>query len=60
MEKKAYTKPTATIYQMNAREGFLDVSGKDTLGKGGSAKSAGVTEGDTKEAGSWNVWGDDE
>ena len=61
MKKKAYISPSIMTYQMNIADGILtSVSGKDTLGQGDSTSKSGITEGETKSSGSWNLWSSDD
>lgn len=60
MEKKAYISPAMVSVALNMSESILDVSGKDTLGQGDSTQKSGISEGDTKSSGSWNVWSSDD
>ena len=56
MNKKEYISPAMVSVALNVKEGFLGVSGGDTLGEGGSAEASGISEGATKGQGDYDVW----
>ncbi len=63
MEKKAYISPSIMAYQMNSADGILYTGSSETkgvLGDGGGTSEGGVSKGDTKTSGSWNLWGSDD
>lgn len=64
MEKKAYITPALVSFQMTMADGILysasNRNGDRVLGDGGSTDGTGITKGDTKSSGSWNVWSNDD
>lgn len=63
MEKKVYIKPSIMAYQMSSADGILYTGSNEKngiLGDGGTTSEGGVSKGDTKASGSWNVWSSDD